>query len=445
MQKGIEFVTSDYKKDQFRKDETVLKSHVDEAKSLNYEDKIGSTKISLSKEKIIFGNKTLLTKDIQAIRYGIYVHSTNGIKDSQSYKIWLWDGKSTTEIECAKGLGAWSDKAEKKYHAILGSLYQTVQSPLITKMIDEFEKNGSVALGGIVIDYTGWHRSFSYDPISKGVISLSSKIFKTRDADTLEDLKKNLSWTDYGGYNRGNGQIFIFREVNKKNEMWTTFNVRDDWNAVNLIIFLDYLHKDGKLWRIIKTKPFEKNEKLDHPAAEPSEQKNKSVTLGVSLGRELFSFLKQIPWWVWLLGGIFLYSSLSSSGGSSSTSSGTSKSYQSTSAPIATNRNQITNLKSEIAQKEQTLLSMRTESETEEKQLAEYQNSIKRIESTYTSANIPTNTQVYYDNIINMHNALLEKYNQLIATYNQLHDSYKEDIKKYNNLVDEYNQRARNG
>ena len=443
MQKAILYVTSEYKKDQFRKDEGLLKSHAEEAKSINYEDKIGFKKISVSKEKIIFGNKTFLTKEIQAMRYGIYTHSTNGIKDSQSYKIWLWDGKSVMEIECASGLGAWSDKAGKKFNAILESLYQTVQMRLITKMIDDFEKTGSTSLGGIIIDYTGWHRNFSYDPVSKGLISLTAKVFKTKDVGTKEDQKKNLSWNDYGGYNKADGNIYIFREENKKKENWTSLSVRDDWNAVNLSIFLDYLHKDGKLWRIIKTKPFEKKaERTTEPApiAESKKQTNEVRPTPPSSSGES-NFLRKIPWWVWLLGGIYLWVFLVDWGGSSST---TPDSYKPTSQSLTRLKNRMANLKTQVEQKEPTLRSMQSEVETAEKQLTHYRNSIEQIESEYNSDNIPTDIERHYDSIINAHNVLLEKYNQLLEVYNTLHAAYKVDIQQYNDLVEKYNERVRN-
>ena len=252
LEEGIAYTASTYLKNSYQKDKEILKSNLDEEKSLQYNEKIGGADLSISKNKVTFGNRTIACDEIVGIRYGIYTHSTNGRVDSRSYKFWLTDNKQTIEIECAKGFMVGAKTIEERFNKVVERLYKMVQIPLAIKMIADFESNKPVKVGGITIDHQGWHKDFSYDPISKGVVSIAAKIFGTEDAEKKEAKKQFLSWNEYQGYNHHQGAVLIIKKNEKgKNELWTSLSLREVWNAVNLSIFLDYLHKDGKLWMII--------------------------------------------------------------------------------------------------------------------------------------------------------------------------------------------------
>jgi len=253
LEESIAYTASTYLKNAYQKDRDVLKNNLEEEQSLQYQEKIGNEMLKISRNSISLGGTVLQCSNIDAIKYGIFVSYTNGIPTERSYAIWLASQKRVIEIECARGLFL-SSKMQKRFSEILEKIYKIVQIPLALKDITDFEANRPVEIGGVIIDHKGWHNDFSYNPISKGVVSLAAKIFGTEDAESKEAKKKFMPWSDYNGYLHHEGKIIIFRKNEKKGgngDEWVSFTLRDVWNAVNLSILLDYLHKDGKLWMII--------------------------------------------------------------------------------------------------------------------------------------------------------------------------------------------------
>jgi hypothetical protein len=66
---------------------------------------VAGTPLVVTDNEVAFGAQEMKCDDVIAIRYGVYKHYINGIRDSQSYAIWLTDGRSTISVECAKGPG----------------------------------------------------------------------------------------------------------------------------------------------------------------------------------------------------------------------------------------------------------------------------------------------------------------------------------------------------
>jgi hypothetical protein len=253
LEESIAYAASSYRRESYQKDREVLKNNLQEEQALQYHEKIGGAELVISRDKVSLGRQSLKCEDIVGIRYGIYVSYTNGVPTERSYAVWLTDDKQTINIECSKGLFL-SNKMQQRFSNVVERLFKLIQIPLSLKMIANFEANKPVKIGDISIDHQGWHREFSYDPISKGAVSIVSKIFGTEDAQTKETKKKFMSWEDYNGYLHHEGKIIVFRSNPKKTgngDEWMSHSLRDVWNAVNLSILLDYLHKDGRLWMII--------------------------------------------------------------------------------------------------------------------------------------------------------------------------------------------------
>ena len=253
----------------FNEDYSTISQHVKEAqefeKFAEYREKIGNSELWISKTQISFKNQTYQIQDITGIRYGIYQESVNGIPTSRSYAIWLKCGSNQRSIvsssgyippvdqnvmmiECADATWFGVDKIQNRFNEIVNRMYHLIQIPLINKMIQDFESGKRVYVSSIIIDFTGIYKDFNYDPLSKGIISLSSKFLGTKDVVMKEGKHKHLSWDNYRGYNGSDGKIWIFDDKGS----WTSLSARDDWNANNLPHFLDYMNKEGNLAKSIE-------------------------------------------------------------------------------------------------------------------------------------------------------------------------------------------------
>jgi len=247
----------------------IISEHVRDAmefeKFVDYREKIGNSELRISKTQISFKNQTYQIQDITGIRYGIYQESVNGIPTSCSYAIWLKCGsdqrpiisssgyippidRNVMMIECADTTWFGLDKIQNRFGEIVNRLYPLIQVPLINKMIQDFESGKRVYVSNIIIDFTGIYKEFNYNPLSKGLISLSSKFLGTKDVVMKEGKHKHLSWDHYRGHTNSEGRIWIFDD----NGPWISLSIRDDWNANNLPYFFDYMNKDGNLVQSIE-------------------------------------------------------------------------------------------------------------------------------------------------------------------------------------------------
>lgn len=253
-------------------DYSIISEHAKEAqefeKYAEYNDTIGKDKLVIAKDLIVFKKRRFWIKDISAIRYGIYQESVNGVPTSRSYAIWLkCDNPNSPEkkyptdyippatpsenvmmIECADATWFGVDKIQTRFNEIVNRLYHLVQIPTVNKMIQDFESGRRVYVSSIIIDFTGIYKDFNYDPLSKGVISLSSKYFGTKGVAAKEGKHKHISWDNYRGYNLSQGRINLYDDRGS----WISFSLRDDWNAVNLPYFFDYMNENGNLVKSIE-------------------------------------------------------------------------------------------------------------------------------------------------------------------------------------------------
>ncbi len=231
-----------------------------------YYEKIGKYDLNISKNQISFKDQCYEIQDVTGIKYGILEESFNGVPTTRSYAIWLRFGSDNCPInsssrcvsssderimmiECADKTWFGIDKIRNRFDEIISRLFHLVQIPLINKMIQDFESGRRIYISDIAIDFTGFYKDFSYNPVSKGLISLSSKLLGTTDLVTKEGKHKHLSWDNYrGGHNTSDGKIRIFDDKGP----WFSLSARDHWNAVNLPYFLDHMHEDGNLVRSIE-------------------------------------------------------------------------------------------------------------------------------------------------------------------------------------------------
>jgi len=212
---------------------------------------IAGTSLVITEREVSFGSQVLRCDEVVGIRYGIYKHYLNGIRTSQSYGIWLTDGRSTMSIECASGFFVRSSTIEARYQQALKSLYSAVMVPLIQSFLVNLDKGPGFEIGGVTFDKTGLHRSSSLGSIQKGILGAWASIAGGKSVEEREHHHQHLPWAEFGGHSFGKGQVYLFR--NK--ESWVQFALRDTWNAVCLGPLFDFLNEDGRLWQFVREKP----------------------------------------------------------------------------------------------------------------------------------------------------------------------------------------------
>lgn len=208
---------------------------------------VAGTPLVITEREISFGDQQMKCDDVVGIRYGIYKHYINGIRDSQSYAVWLMDGCSTMFIECAKGFFCKSSTIEARYQEALKALYPAVMVPLIQSLLMNLDKGNGFRIGDITFDKNGLHRSTFYGAVQKGLLGAWVSLAGGRSVDEREQRYQYLRWSEFGGHSFEAGHVHIFRQK----EPWAKFALRDTWNAVCLGPLFDFLYTENRLWSFV--------------------------------------------------------------------------------------------------------------------------------------------------------------------------------------------------
>ena len=212
---------------------------------------VAGTPLVITEREISFGNQQMKCDDVVGIRYGVYKHYINGIRTSQSYAVWLTDGRSTMFIECAKGFFVSSSTIETRYQEALKALYTAVMIPLIQSFLANLDKGTGFRISEVTFDKNGIHRSNSFGAVYKGLVGAWVSLTGGRSVEEREQQYQHLAWSEFGGHSFGKGQIHLF----KQKKSWVQFALRDTWNAVCLGPLFDFLSEDGRLWEFVRQKP----------------------------------------------------------------------------------------------------------------------------------------------------------------------------------------------
>ena len=212
---------------------------------------VAGTPLAVTEREISFGNQQMKCEDVVGIRYGVYKHYINGIRTSQSYAVWLTDGRSTMCIECAKGFFVTSSTIETRYKEALKALYTAVMIPLIQSFLVNLDKGAGFRVGELTFDKDGLHRSGSFGAIHKGLVGAWASLTGGRSVEEREQQYQHLAWSEFGGHSFGKGHIHLF----KQKKSWVQLALRDTWNAVCLGPLFDFLNEDGRLWQFVAKNP----------------------------------------------------------------------------------------------------------------------------------------------------------------------------------------------
>jgi hypothetical protein len=210
---------------------------------------VAGTPLVVTDDEVAFGAQKMKCEDVIAIRYGVYKHYINGIRDSQSYAIWLTDGRLTISVECAKGLFVRSSTIESRYQEALKALYSAVVVPLIQSLLTNLDKGTGFCIGDVTFDKAGLHRRAGLGSFQKGLLGAWASITGGRSVDEREQQFQHLPWKEFGGHTFDKGHIHLFRQK----KAWGQFALRDTWNAVCLGPLFDFLYEDGRLWKFVNS------------------------------------------------------------------------------------------------------------------------------------------------------------------------------------------------
>jgi hypothetical protein len=119
---------------------------------------IGRDKLTLTPSTITFAGQTLLTKEIEAISYGIYRGYLNGLPNRINYSISLRDSREhVIDMECYCTFELGTSHAEARFREALSALSDLVIPMLINKIASDILNGKPRQIGHIRIDMQGLH------------------------------------------------------------------------------------------------------------------------------------------------------------------------------------------------------------------------------------------------------------------------------------------------
>ena len=216
---------------------------------------INGKPLEISIKNFKFGNEAMASATITGVRFGIYKHYTNGVRDHQSYAIWVTDGRRVLNVECAKGWFVSDKIIEERWNAALKAVFDVVLSRLVDEFIDGLKTGTGFDVGGVHFDKKGLTRVGRYNALHMAILRLWHKVFGGRTPEQREHDWRVMSWSDFSGHGSANGRITIFKKhptKKDKSKPWVTWGLRDVWNAVVIGPLLSILYKDGKLWQYVE-------------------------------------------------------------------------------------------------------------------------------------------------------------------------------------------------
>ncbi len=189
---------------------------------------LSKKQLTIRSEDISYEGKRLVFSSVKAIRYGILQIYVNGIKANRIFVIELMDDredKLKINFQSAM-LFKVNKKIDKLYFDIIDVLWQNVTKRLVNQFIDELESGRSVSVGKV--------------EVTPGGIQMQVTRWFTKEEHFLEwgNIRKSM----------GLGHLHLYSNENKK--IKCRINLQKVWNAVVLSSVLDYLWKDGRVYRL---------------------------------------------------------------------------------------------------------------------------------------------------------------------------------------------------
>jgi len=163
--------------------------------------------VEVTSESVTYKGKRLSAKDLIGIRFGIYLHSTNGIRDTTSYLICLTTGKDEISIECNRFMRS-EEKVRADFNNILESLFHHVIPGIVKRVAERVCKGIPTHVGGCKLTANGVE-------FSTGVLMWKKEHY--------------VPWSDVR-FNTSQGTLYISSAKDRKAS--ESCALRDAWNAV---------------------------------------------------------------------------------------------------------------------------------------------------------------------------------------------------------------------
>lgn len=179
----------------------------------------------ISDEVIKWGDKSMNSRDIVAVKYGSLAMGTMGIQTNQNYSFKFkdkWDSELAIYFSSVS-IAAPNQKLEDAFRNIEDAVWNAVTVRILDQWIDDLHNGRNVTVGDVTLN-------------SAGVKVKVSKLFSSYEAMiNWNDIDKELN----------NGYLYIRSKSNKKDKC--SMNIQNEWNAITLYYLFNWLWKENRL------------------------------------------------------------------------------------------------------------------------------------------------------------------------------------------------------
>lgn len=169
--------------------------------------KIRNDEIEITREKVGYNGTTLHANTIDAVRFGIYIHTVNGIRSAYYSVGVLSTNEGTINFDC-KRIFRSEDQARVDFNAVVNALFRQIVPGLCVRIAKGILSGVDYVMGDCKLSAKGMH-------IPTGML-----FWKEANFVPYTEIK----------FNTHQGQLNVFSSKTPK--IAKTFPLRETWNAV---------------------------------------------------------------------------------------------------------------------------------------------------------------------------------------------------------------------
>jgi hypothetical protein len=168
---------------------------------------IRNDEVEITREKVSYNGTTLRANDIEAVKFGIYIHTVNGIR-SAYYSVGVLSANGgAINFDCKKFFRS-EEQARADFNAVVNSLFRQIVPGLCVRIAKGILSGVDYTMGDCKLSAQGMH-------IPTGML-----FWKEANFVPYTEIK----------FNTHQGQLRVFSSKNQ--EIAKTFPLRETWNAV---------------------------------------------------------------------------------------------------------------------------------------------------------------------------------------------------------------------
>lgn len=204
--KALAIARSKETRDRLTQDKSQITRLMADASKHNLFLKIRNDEIEVTREFVRYNNQRINSSDIDGIRYGIYIHYTNGIQDSCSYTVAVGSRSHNIDIECKRFFRS-EEHARQDWNQIIQAILYQIVPALVTRLAQSIVSGRQWIVSGVPITAQGM-------TITTGML-----FWRKEHLVSLKDL----------GFHTSQGQLWVSSKLDPK--ISTSFSIKDVWNA----------------------------------------------------------------------------------------------------------------------------------------------------------------------------------------------------------------------